>query len=119
MVILPQITQITQTNAASCIISQRKTGCLRFRLFCRFGVCLRLSAGSAGDLLFSFCKLLEYSCVFILPQMAQITQTNTASCIISQRKTGCLRLRLFCRFGVCLRLSAGSARDFGVYLVID
>ena len=37
---------------------------------------------------FSLCKLLEYSCVNILPQIAQITQRNTASCIISQRKTG-------------------------------
>ena len=49
------------------------------------GVCLRLSA---RDLLFSLCKLLEYSYVFIFPQIAQITQTNTASCIITQRKTG-------------------------------
>ncbi len=29
-VILPQIAQITQRNAASCIITQRKTGCLSF-----------------------------------------------------------------------------------------
>ena len=34
------------------------------------------------------CGLLEYSCVNILPQITQITQRNTASCIISQRKTG-------------------------------
>ena len=27
---------------------------------------------------FRLCGLLEYSCVVILPQMAQITQTNTA-----------------------------------------
>ena len=49
MNILPQITQMTQTNAASCIISQRKTVCLRLRLFCSFVVCLRKSVGSAGD----------------------------------------------------------------------
>ncbi len=60
---------------------------------------------------FSLCKLLEYSYVNILPQIAQISQRNTTSCIISQRKTDCLRLRLFCRFGVCLRLSARSAGD--------
>ena len=36
---------------------------------------------------FSLCKLLEYSCVNILPQIAQITQRNAASCIITQRKT--------------------------------
>ena len=46
--------------------------------FCCFGVCQRKSARSAGDLLFSLCKLLEYSCVDILPQITQITQTNTA-----------------------------------------
>ena len=31
----------------------------------------------------------------ILSQIAQISQTNAAGCIISQTKTGCLRLRLF------------------------
>ena len=36
---------------------------------------------------FRLCGLLEYSYVVILPQITQITQTNTASCIISQRKT--------------------------------
>ena len=60
------------------------------------------------------CGLLEYSCVVILPQIAQITQRNAASCIITQRKTGCLKLRLFCCFGICLRKSARSAGDFVV-----
>ena len=50
----------------------------------------------------------------ILPQIAQITQRNAAGCIITQRKTGCLRLRLFCCFVVCLRKSARSAGDTGV-----
>ena len=37
---------------------------------------------------FRLCRLMEYSCVFILPQMALITQIrNAASCIISQIKT--------------------------------
>ena len=75
--------------------------------------CLRKSARSAGD----FGVSIECSYVFIFPQITQITQRNTASCIISQRKTGCLRLRLFCRFGVCLRLSARSAGDIGVSFV--
>ena len=83
----------------SCIISQRKTGGLRLRFFCCFGFHLRKSARSAGD----FGVSIEYSYVFILPQITQITQRNAASCIITQRKTGCLRLRLFCCFGVCLR----------------
>ena len=83
MFIFPQITQITQTNAASCIISQRKTDCLRLRLFCRFGVCQRKSARSAGD----FGVSIEYSCLFIRPQIAQRTQRNAASCIITQRNS--------------------------------
>ena len=37
---------------------------------------------------FRLCELLEYSCVFIFPQITLITQRNAASCIISQRKTG-------------------------------
>ncbi len=37
--------------------------------------------------------LIEYSYVIILPQIAQITQRNTASCIISQRiSSGLLEL---------------------------
>ena len=66
---------MTQMNAASCIISQRKTVCLRLLQllqFCCFGVCLRKSARSAGDIGVS----IEYSCLFILPQIAQITLTK-------------------------------------------
>ena len=69
---------------------------LEIVLFWGLGFCLRKSARSAGD----FGVSIEYSCVIILPQIAQMTQRNTASCIISQRKTGCLKLRLFCCFGV-------------------
>ena len=88
MDILPQITQITQRNTASCIITQRKTGCLRLRLFCCFGVCLRKSARSAGDIGVRLCKSrrdIEDKLVIhgvllcvILPQITLITQTNTA-----------------------------------------
>ena len=46
-------------------------------VFC-FGVCLRKSARSAGDFGGYLYKLIEYSCVFILPQITQITQMNTA-----------------------------------------
>ena len=91
MYILPQITQMTQRNAAGCIITQRKTGCLRLKqllLFCCFGFRLRKSARSAGDFVVHLCGLIEYAYVNILPQIAQITQRNAVSCIISQRKTG-------------------------------
>ena len=80
-----------------------------FKRLLLFGFCLRLSARSAGD----FGVSIEYSCVIILPQITQITQTNTTSCIISQRKTDCLRLMLFWNFGVHLRKSARSAGDIG------
>ena len=55
--------------------------------FCCFVVRLRKSARSAGDIGFILCGLIEYSHVNILPQIAQMTQRNAASCIISQRKT--------------------------------
>jgi len=79
--ILPQI---AQRNAAGCIISQRKTVWV---IIVFFVVCLRLSAGSARDLLGFLCadRLSTLAC--ILPQIAQIPQRNAASCIISQRKT--------------------------------
>ena len=81
MYILPQIAQITQRNAAGCIITQRKTGCLRLKqllLFCCFGFRLRKSARSAGDFVVHLCGLIEYAYVNILPQITQITQTNAA-----------------------------------------
>ena len=62
---------------------------------------------------FSLCELLEYSCVNILPQITQMTQRNTASCIISQRKTGWS----WCGLGFRLRLSAKSVGDIGVSFV--
>ena len=58
-------------------------------LFYCFGVCLRKSARSAGDIgVLSVCKdwvlLREYS----LADYAEHAERNAASCIISQRKTG-------------------------------
>ena len=64
------------------------------RVVLRFCCLSAQSARSAGD----FGVSIESSYVFIFPQIALITQRNTASCIISQRKTGCLRLRMFCCF---------------------
>ena len=111
MVILSQITLITQRNTAWLYYYAEKDR-LELVWFWGLGFCLRKSARYAGDIGVS----IEVSCVIILPQIAQITQRNTASCIISQRKTGCLRLRMFCclLFVVCLRKSARSAGDFGV-----
>ena len=79
-----------ERNAASCIISQRKTGCLRLMLlllFCCFGFCLRKSARSAGDILgFLLCILIEYSHVNILPQIAQITQRGMQQAALYRRE---------------------------------
>ena len=83
-VILPQIAQMTQRNAVDCIISQRKTVCAVNVVLGFVCVNLRDQRETLGFLL---CRLIEYSYVNILPQIAQITQRNAASCIISQRKT--------------------------------
>ena len=82
-VILPQIAQITQRNAASCIISQRKTGWVGYGVHsvivvfvviavlgfvCDYQRDLRETFG-----LYLYVKI-EYSHVNILPQITQITQ---------------------------------------------
>ena len=95
-VILPQIAQIAQRNTAELYYFAEKDSLFKIKavlLFWGF-VCdyLRDLRETLG---FSLCGLFEYSYVDILPQITQITQRNTASCIITQRKTGCLRLRLF------------------------
>ena len=51
--------------------------------------------------------------MIILPQIAQITQTNTAELYYFAEKDR-LVLVWFCGFGVCLRKSARSAGDIGV-----
>ena len=80
---------MTQTNAASCIISQRKTVCLRLKLFCCFRFCLRKSAGSAGESAVSF-VLIDWVllCEYSPADYADYAERNAASCIIPQRKTG-------------------------------
>ena len=87
-VIFPQMAQMTQRNTASCIISQRKTCWCGSWGYCCLGFCLRKSARSAGDIGVSFVLIDWVLLRVILPQISQMTQRNTASCIISQRKTG-------------------------------
>ena len=55
-------------------------------------------------------ELIEYSCVNILSQIAQITQTNAASCIISQRKT--VWLMLFCGLSAIICVICGRYWSF-------
>ena len=65
MNILPQIAQMTQRNAAGCIISQRKTVCLRLMLFCvLLFVCVNLRDLRETFWGFLLCILIEYSCVY-------------------------------------------------------
>ena len=72
--ILPQIAQITQRNAASCIISQRKTVCdvvVVLGFVCVISeICGRHWGFICAD------RLSTLAC--ILPQIAQITQRNAA-----------------------------------------
>ena len=77
--ILPQITQMTQTNAAGCIISQRKTVCLGVVAVIAVLWFVCVNQRHLREILwFLVCRLIEYSHVNILPQIAQITQTNAA-----------------------------------------
>ena len=104
-----------------CIITQRKSVCLRWRLFWGFVVWLRKSARSAGDFLgFHLCGLIEYSCVNILPHIAQITQRNAAGLHYHAEKDRLfevVRVMWFWVFGFCLRLSAWSAGDLLGFLL--
>ena len=59
--ILPQIAQITQRNAASCIILQRKTGCVVHVVWGFVCVNERDQRDTFG---FHLCRLIEYSCVY-------------------------------------------------------
>ena len=65
------------------------------------GNCLLSAWICERHLRFLICKLIEYTYVNIL---SQIAQRNAAGCIISQRKT----VSYWCSFGACLRLSAGD-----------
>ena len=86
MNILSQITQITQTNAAGLHYFAEKDSLFEVKAVLWF-VCVN-QRNLREILWFLVCRLIEYSHVNILPQIAQITQTNAAGCIISQRKTG-------------------------------
>ena len=59
------------------------------KMFCCFGVRLRKSAESAGDIGVSCLQIDRVLLRVILPQITQITQRNAAGCIITQRKTDC------------------------------
>ena len=62
-------------------------------------------------------RLSKFGCVFSR-RLRRSRRGMQQGCIISQRKTGCLRLMLFCCFVVCLRESARSAGDIGVFMCI-
>ena len=56
-----------ERNAAGCIISQRKTDCLRLMMFCGFGFCLRDLRDQRETFGFLLCRLIESSCVLFSP----------------------------------------------------
>ena len=116
--ILPQITLITQRNTTSCIISQRKTDSLRLRLCCCFGVCLRKSARSAGDIGVSFVRiawvlLCEYSPADYADHAEECSKLHYFA------EKDRLELGWFWGFVVCLRKSARSAGDIGVSIEVS
>ena len=117
--ILPQITLITQRNAASCIISQIKTGWLLWllwllELWVLWFVCVICEI--CGRHWGFVCAIyLEYSHVNILPQIALITQRNTAKLYYFAEKDRLVWFMCFWGLGFCLRRSARSAGDIGRY----
>ena len=92
MYILPQITQITQRNAASCIISQRKT-------VCEVSVVLGFICVNQRDLRetlgFLLCGLIEYSCVYSPADSADHAEECSRLHYIAEKDSS-VRLRLFC-----------------------
>ena len=118
MCILPQITQITQRNAAGCIISQRKTVSLRLRLFCCFVVCLRKSARSAGDTGVSFeqYRLSKFGCIFSRRQRRSRRGMQQAALYRRERQ---IVVNVVLLFVVRLRKSARSAGDFWGFICVD
>ena len=93
--------QNTQRNAASCIITQRKTGCvsnavLRFRASClEFVVVSFIVLWFVCEYLPDLRETLGFICADCLSTLACYSpadsadhaETNAASCIISQTKT--------------------------------
>ena len=67
MNILPQIAQITQRNAAGCIISQRKTGLGGFGVSVVLGfvvwVLSAIICEISGRHMGFFCRLIKYACM--------------------------------------------------------
>ena len=82
-VILPQIAQITQRNAAGLHYFAEKDRLVRLRWFC----CLSARIYGISGIYWGFCVWIDWVLLrVILPQITQITQRNAASCIISQKR---------------------------------
>ena len=62
--------------------------------------------------------MIEYSCVDILPQITQMTQTNAAKLHYFAEKDRLVRLMWFWVFGFRLRKSARSAGESAVSFVL-
>ena len=115
MNILPQITQMTQRNAAKLHYFAEKDRLFKIKavlLFWGF-ICVNLR-----DLRETLGFLLSALTCLFSRRLRRLRRGIQHGCIISQRMTGCLRLRLFWGLGVCLRKSARSAGDIGVSFVL-
>ena len=104
-VILPQIAQITQTNAAKLHYFAEKDRLVWLMCFAGswgllFGVCLRKSARSAGDMGGSFVRIDWVRLRVILSQIAQITQRNAAKLYYFAEKDRLVRFAGFSFWGL-------------------
>ena len=90
MFILPQMAQITQRNAAGCIITQRKTDWVGGEFLCGSVVLWFVCVNQRDQreiLGFLLCGLIKYSCVLFSRRYRRLRRGIQLSCIISQRNS--------------------------------
>ena len=116
--ILSQIAQRTQMRMQQAALYRRERQfdvVVRLMWFCGL-VCVNLR-DLRETLGFSLCGLFEYSCVFILPQIAQITQTNTAKLYYFAEKDRLFEVKAVLLF-VCVNLRDQRETCWG-FLCVD
>ena len=114
-VILPQIAQITQRGMQQAALSRRERQIgvsLAWGIVVLLFICDYLR--DLREIYWGFfVQLIKYSCVFILPQMAQRSQRECSRAALFRRER---HLVVNVVVGVRLRKSARSAGDIGVSL---
>ena len=107
MNILPQIAQMAQRNAASCIISQRKTvssGGVVVAVIVVWGLSAIISVICERLWGFFVCRLIEYSCVLFSRRWRRSRRgMQQAALFRRERQVVVSGVGGYCCFGVCLR----------------